>query len=63
MKSSMEGLQNIKTKNYQYDPVIPLCVCIKKKKQKNPDSKKIHTPLYITALFAIAKIFKNLHVH
>ena len=38
MKSSMEGLQTLKTKNYQYDPVITLLRMYQKKKKK-PDSK------------------------
>ena len=32
MKSSMEGLQTLKTKNYQYDPVITLLHMYQKKK-------------------------------
>ena len=37
MKSSMEGLQTLKTKNYQYDPVITLLHMYQKKKK--PDLK------------------------
>ena len=57
MENSMESPKKLKLV-ISYDPAIPL-LDIYPKKSKTPIQKDICTPMFITALFAIAKIQKH----
>jgi hypothetical protein len=57
MESSVEISQKLEIE-LPYDPVIPL-LGIYPKEHKTGDSRDICTPLFITALFTIAKLWKQ----
>ena len=57
MEDSMEGPQKL-TMEWPYDPVIPL-LGIYYKKPKTLIQKNTCTPMFTTALFTIAKVWKQ----
>ena len=63
VENSMEASLKLKIK-LPGDPVIPLLdIYQKKKKSKMLIWKDTRTPMFIGALFIIAKIWSNLNVH